>query len=64
MDSDEPYKQKQTSNILFATFNVFQPVWVRCIVQNDDGINGFLLDYGFNFLPYIGLISWIIFILT
>ena len=64
MDSDEPYKQKKNSNAMFSALHVLQPFRVRCSIQDDNGIDRFLLDYGFNFLPYIAIISWVIFFLS
>lgn len=63
MDSDEPYKQKKISNWLSSVMYVLQPFRIRCAFQDGDGLNKFLLDYGFNFLPYVGIISWVIFFL-
>lgn len=40
--------------------DIFQPTWVRCPVRICDEIDGFLLDYGFNFLPYISFIIYIV----
>lgn len=64
MDSDEPYKQRKNSNTLSSALHVLQPFRVRCSFQDGDGINRFLLDYGFNFLPYISIISWVIFLIA
>jgi hypothetical protein len=40
--------------------NIFQPPRVRCSICVCDEIDRFLLDYGFNFLPYIGSIIYIV----
>lgn len=55
---------KQLSNILPNGGNVLQPTWVRHIIQTSNGIDRFLLDYGFTFLPSCGIISWIIFLIA
>jgi hypothetical protein len=55
---------KQLSNILPDDCNVLQPTWVRHIIQTSNGIDRFLLDYGFAFLPSCGIISWIIFLIA
>lgn len=55
---------KQLSNILPDGGNVLQPTWVRHIIQTSNGIDRFLLDYGFTFLPSCGVISWIIFLIA
>lgn len=61
MDSDEPYKQKKNGNNKSGSGYVFQPTRIRRIIQVCDELDTFLLDYGYNFLPYITIISWIIF---
>ena len=55
---------KQPSNILPNGSNVFQPIWVRRVIQTSNDIDRFLLDYGFTFLPSCGIISWIIFLIA
>jgi hypothetical protein len=64
MDCDEPYKQTKNGNDKFGFGDVFQPARVRRIIQVCDGLDRFLLDYGFNFLPYIAIISWVILLLN
>lgn len=59
MDSD---KQTKNSNAKLSAVHVLQSFWVRCSVQNNNGVDRFLLDYGYHFLPYIGVISWVIFL--
>ena len=58
--SEEGDLEKKGFNNVFNASNVFQPIWVRCVVQNGDGLDRFLLDYGCNFLWYCGTISWFI----
>ncbi len=55
---------KQSSNILSNGSNVFQSSWIRYTIQTSNGIDRFLLDYGFAFLPSCGIISWIIFLIA
>jgi hypothetical protein len=55
---------KQPSNILPNGSNVFQSSWIRHTIQTSNGIDRFLLDYGFAFLPSCGIISWIIFLIA
>jgi hypothetical protein len=43
--------------------NIFLPVWLRSFVQKVDGLDRFLLDYGFNILPNIGFIIYMLFLL-
>jgi hypothetical protein len=38
--------------------NVFQPSRVRCSIRLCYEVDKFLLDYGFNFLPYISFIVY------
>jgi hypothetical protein len=75
MDPDSKHVQKQLNDLEISIFkqrsysvsnvsNVFQPSGVRCIIQNDNGLDRFLLDYGFNFLPISGIISWFIFLIS
>lgn len=56
--------KRKISNNIFIFVQFFSTLWVRCIIQNSYGTNKFLLDYGYNFLPYIGILSYIIFIIT
>jgi len=69
MDDDSRNKNlekhflKKTLNYVLNACYVFQPFWVRCTVQNDDELNGFLLDYGRYFLLYSGVIFWSVFLL-
>jgi hypothetical protein len=42
--------------------NVFQSIRIRCTFQINDGFDGFLLDYGRNFLLRFGSAIWFIFI--
>jgi len=40
------------------------PLWLRPSIQDHNGLDGFLLDYGFNFLPYIGFIIYFVLLFT
>lgn len=44
-------------------WNVFQPFWIRCVVQNGVRLNRFILDYHRYFLPCCGVLVWSIFLL-
>jgi hypothetical protein len=55
---------KQPSDILPNDSNVFQPIWVRHIIQTSNDMDKFLLDYGCYFLPSCGIISWAIFLIA
>jgi len=63
MDTDEDDKQKTISNNSIDSMHVLQSSRIRCLIQSYNAIDGFLLDYGYRFLPYIAIISWIIFLL-
>jgi hypothetical protein len=39
---------------------IFLPVWLRSIVQRTNVMDRFLLDYGFNILPYIGIVIYLL----
>lgn len=54
---------KQRGDLLSNDSNVLQPIWVRRLIQSSNELDGFLLDYGFNFLWNCGILSWIIFFL-
>jgi hypothetical protein len=56
------YKRKNGNNITFPV-QFFSAIRIRWTVRNDNELNRFLLDYGCNFLPYIGFISYIIFLI-
>ena len=43
--------------------NVFQSIRIRCTFQINNGFDGFLLDYGYNFLLRFGSAIWFIFII-
>jgi len=44
--------------------NVLQPAWLRCTFCPSDEVDGFLLDYGRNFLLPVGIILWTIFLIA
>jgi hypothetical protein len=44
--------------------DIFQSARLRRSIQVHNGLDRFLLDYGFNFLPYISVAIWIIFLLA
>jgi len=39
---------------------IFQPPWLRRAIQSSNGLDRVLLDYGFNFLPYVSLAIYLI----
>lgn len=44
--------------------DLLQPSWIRRTVQSSDGLDRFLLVYGFDFLPYFSIVVWFILLLT
>ena len=61
MEPDGQYDKEENRNTMFVLRNIFLSIWLRRIVQDRDGMDGFFLDYGRNFLPVIGFISWLLF---
>jgi len=56
------FSQKTTNNHVNGR-NIFLPIWLRPFVQINNELDRFLLDYGFNILPYIGIIIYMLFLL-
>lgn len=44
--------------------DVFQSSRIRRVIQGSNGLDRFLLDYGFNILPYFSFIIYLILLLT
>lgn len=55
---------KQSSNMVPNDGDVLPSLWIRRIIQSYTGLDAFLLDYGFNFLPYIGIFFYFAYIVT
>lgn len=55
---------KERTNAMLNGSDVFQSVGVRRLIQTSNGLDRFLLDYGFNFLPYCSIIFYILFIIA
>jgi len=43
--------------------DLLQPARFRRAIQSSNGLDRFLLDYGYNFLPYVAIIIYSIFLL-
>lgn len=43
--------------------NVFFTLWLRWTLRDDNELDRFLLDYRRNFLPYFGIIFYLVYIL-
>lgn len=54
---------KQSFNSLPNAGDVFQSTWLRRAFQTSNGLDRILLDYGLNFLPSVGILSWCLFLL-
>ena len=52
---------KQRSYNVSNDSHVLQSSWIRRAIQTSDGLDRFLLGYGYNFLPACGIVSWILF---
>lgn len=70
MDNCESDKRKETEgekskdgDPLPYVGNVFSTIWLRCTIQTNNGLDKFLLDYGYNFLLPVGSFIWIVFLL-
>lgn len=58
-DTDCFFKKKIIDNISFS-FQFFSSIWIRRYFRTDNEMDRILLDYGFNFLPYIGMFFYVI----
>ena len=60
MDGDSKRQDNKDSlgNHSVNAGNVFQSTGIRCSIRLCNEINGFLLDYGFNFLPYLSMLIY------
>jgi hypothetical protein len=54
---------KQCSYNVSDAGDVFQPAWLRRTIQTSNGLDRFLLDYGFHFLLRCTVLSWLVFII-
>ena len=62
MDGDSKRQNKKSTlgNDSADAGDLFQPTGVRCPIRLCNEIDRFLLDYGFNFLPYFSIILYFI----
>ena len=60
MDGDSKRQNKKSTlgNDSADAGDILQPTRVRCSICLCDEIDGFLLDYGCNFLPYISILVY------
>jgi hypothetical protein len=52
---------REPSDDSFSCRNILQPTGIRRIIQNDNGLDRFLLGNYFNILCRISILFWIIF---
>jgi hypothetical protein len=62
MDGDSSQKEAIHRNHGAYDSNLFQSSWFRRLVQTSNGLDKFLLDYGFNFLPGLSILFWFVFL--
>lgn len=53
--------QEKDSDPLLIFKQFFSTIWIRCIVQDRNGLDKILLDSGYSILLYISIISYVIF---
>ena len=63
-DSDANKTINNTERNIPDVSNVLLAIWLRCNFCDHNEIYKFVLDYGCNFLPYIGVIFYILFYIT
>lgn len=66
-NDNETDKQVEQGKIEYRVSNVsylFPTFWIRRAICADNEVDRFLLDYGYNFLFYIGSIFWLIYLLV
>jgi len=62
-DKQEEGSKRETSDPLPNALSFLQPTRIRRNIQGNSRLNRFLLAYSSSFLPYCGIISWILFLL-
>lgn len=60
----EDKRERKNQNRSINVRDVLQPIRVRCDIRNNNEINRFLLDYGYNYVLPGGFIFWIVFLIT
>lgn len=63
-DKQSKVIERKDSNNLPFPLQFFSTIWLRWSVRGNNEMDRFLLDYGLNFLPYIGIILYSVFIIT
>ncbi len=57
------HQQRETDDSYFNAGNIFSAIWIRRTFRTSNEVDRFLLDYGFNFLLYFGILLWVLFLL-
>ncbi len=55
--------EKKTQQHCSNASYILQPAWLRRAIQGSNGLDRVLLDYGFNFLPYVSIIIYTLLLL-
>lgn len=63
-EADKQIQQIKIANHKPNVGYLFSTFWLRCPIRLDNEIDWFLLDYGFNFLLYLGSLLWMLFLLV
>lgn len=62
--TDEGSSERKDSDPLLIFKQLFSTIWLRCLIQDNNGLEWFLLDHGYRILFYIGIVSYLILFLT
>ena len=54
--------QAKSSDYCLDDSNIPKPTRIRRSIQDDTRLSRFLLDYNWNFLPWVGIILWALFL--
>jgi len=63
-NKNSPSLKGTVSHNIFISREFFLTFWLRRAIRSNNAIDRFLLDYGFNFLPYFGTFLYITLFLT
>ena len=55
--------EKKTQQHYSNASYILQPAWLRRAIQTSDGLDRFILDYGYHFLWRFAFVSWLVFII-
>ena len=60
-EGEKCINQEKDSDPLLIFKQLFSTIWIRCFIQNRDGLDGIVLDSGYSILLYISIISYVLF---